>query len=168
MEHHQDTKGNFMGAKVKDWKEYIERRSIPLPMFGCWLWEGCTVKGGYGLAELLGKRMTAHRISYAAFNNGIPDGLDVLHKCDVPSCVNPLHLYDGTDQDNTNDKIERGRFNAGKHEKKDFCKYGHPTTEPWQRTKNRSCMVCCKAVWHKRSVERNINRKQATEALNGN
>ena len=157
-----------MASRTTDWKQYIESRSIPLPMFGCWLWEKYADKAGYGFAGYNGKVIGAHRISYIAFNGDVPSGLDVLHKCDVPSCVNPLHLYAGTDQDNTNDKISRGRFYTGSPEPKKSCKYGHPTTEPWQRTKNRSCLVCCKAVWHKRSVERNIKRKQARKEANGN
>ena len=151
-----------MGSKVTDFREYIESHSIKVPFAGCWIWEGASAgKGGYGICELLGKRWMPHRLSYHAFNAGIPDGLDVLHKCDVPSCVNPLHLYAGTDQDNVRDRVARNRSRKTGNPPAATCKYGHPTTEPGSRTKNRSCLECCKIVWHRRCVERSIRRKEA-------
>ena len=97
-----------MGSRVVDKKAYIEKRSIPVPFSGCWLWTGCVDgKMGYGILELMERRLLAHRVSFEAFNGPIPESLHVLHKCDVPSCVNPNHLYAGTDQDNVNDREAR-------------------------------------------------------------
>jgi len=94
---------------------YIERMSIPEPNSGCWLWLGEVRKDGYGVARFgpwrvkNHGRVFAHRLSWRAHNGDIPAGLHILHKCDVPSCVNPQHLYPGTDRDNHNDKVARGR-----------------------------------------------------------
>lgn len=88
---------------------------IPEPMSGCWLWLGATVNGGYGVLSL-GKRHLlgrAHRLSLEIAGIEIPPGLLVLHRCDTPPCVNPAHLFVGTDADNVADKIRKGRARWG-------------------------------------------------------
>src|SRR5580700_10130404 len=92
--------------------EHILLRSIPVPESGCWLWEGYLTEG-YGRLDLGGQKWLAHRLSYRIFCGEIPAGMLVLHKCDVPCCVNPAHLYVGTDADNTRDKVLRGRHARG-------------------------------------------------------
>ena len=77
---------------------------------GCWLWEGskCNRKG-YGKFWFRGGVKAAHRVSYELYNGAIPDGLHILHSCDVTSCVNPAHLRPGTNAENHREKMERGR-----------------------------------------------------------
>jgi hypothetical protein len=75
----------------------------------CWLWTGPVNNGGYGKFWLSGRTVGAHRLAYTLANGPIPPGLVVRHTCDVPACVNPEHLLVGTQQDNENDKIARGR-----------------------------------------------------------
>ena len=74
-------------------------------------------KGGYGKGTYLGKKMLLHRITYC-FNSGThPDmieGLVVRHKCDNPRCINPKHLEIGTQEDNIQDRVVRGRSNKPK------------------------------------------------------
>ncbi len=82
---------------------------------GCWNWTGkphrkADGKDWYGRFTVNRKCENAHRWSYRFTHGEIPDGLFVLHTCDNPLCVNPSHLYLGTDADNTRDKIERDRF----------------------------------------------------------
>ena len=76
---------------------------------GCWVWLGCKRKEGYGRISVKGRSEATHRMSYTLFNGTIPKGLLVCHKCDNPSCINPEHLFVGTDLDNSKDKIKKGR-----------------------------------------------------------
>lgn len=75
----------------------------------CWNWENTLDPKGYGHISFKGQQILAHRLSYSLFVSDILEDTHVLHKCDNPSCVNPDHLYAGTPQDNSNDKISRGR-----------------------------------------------------------
>lgn len=75
----------------------------------CWIWTGAKNKAGYGLSSLYSRVMGAHRLSYTLFVGEIHDDLWVLHTCDVPSCVNPEHLWLGTTQDNKKDQIQKDR-----------------------------------------------------------
>jgi hypothetical protein len=81
---------------------------------GCWLWKGIKFTGsGYGSIRFLKKHKKIHRISYAVFNKDFDDNLDVLHTCDVPACCNPEHLFLGTQIDNINDAVSKGRHTNG-------------------------------------------------------
>ncbi len=75
----------------------------------CWVWTAWTNHNGYGLFHFGGSSKRVHRISFS-FSNSIPDGMKVLHTCDVRNCVNPEHLFLGTSKDNAQDCIAKGRF----------------------------------------------------------
>lgn len=75
----------------------------------CWLWTGAKNKDGYGQLFVDGIAKSTHRISWEVHHGAIPDGLHVLHKCDNPPCVNPDHLFLGTNQDNVVDRESKGR-----------------------------------------------------------
>lgn len=91
----------------------IESRSCPEPHTGCRLWSGSLHENGYGRVKVGGVKWYAHRAAWVAYRGAIPDGLMVLHSCDVRACVNPGHLYLGTHQDNMNDMTSRGRSAVG-------------------------------------------------------
>lgn len=83
----------------------------------CWEWGGRDVNQyGHGRIRIGPKsagRIGTHRLSFQLFYGPIPKGLQVLHSCDNPRCVNPKHLYVGTPADNMRDKVERGRIPRG-------------------------------------------------------
>lgn len=76
---------------------------------GCWLWGGSTYPSGYGNMGIGQTNYATHRLSWQEFRGPIPDGLWVLHRCDVRPCINPDHLFLGTHRDNTDDMLMKGR-----------------------------------------------------------
>jgi hypothetical protein len=82
----------------------------PVTESGCWIWTGTLHNSGYGRISLTGRKELAHRHSFRLFRGELAVGMQVNHKCDNPLCVNPDHLYAGTQKQNVRDCIDRGRF----------------------------------------------------------
>jgi len=79
----------------------------------CWLWLGPKTPTGYGRMRAFGQDTYAHRVSWVLYNGNIPKNLSVLHYCDNTSCVNPKHLWIGTQDDNLKDMVKKGRSYKG-------------------------------------------------------
>lgn len=82
----------------------------PIPFCGCFVWmRGTFSKNGYGAVHFRGVTRRAHRVAWILNNGEIPKGLKVLHSCDNPPCINPAHLFLGTDSDNMKDRDKKNR-----------------------------------------------------------
>lgn len=79
----------------------------------CWEWQGERNHEGYGRLIVKGRKVSAHRVAWEIMHGPIADGLLVLHNCphgDNPACVNPGHLWLGTQAENMRDKVAKGRL----------------------------------------------------------
>ena len=108
----------------------------------CWMWVGAKSFFGHGIIRFRGGHIGALRLSFSIREN-ISKNLCVLHKCDVPQCVNPKHLYQGTKKQNTIDSVIRNRHHESA---KTHCSHGHEFTQTntYRSNGQRCCRSCNK------------------------
>lgn len=92
----------------KDIQRFWSKVAITDNPDDCWLWTAGTVTG-YGSFGFQGRMRIASRVAWEITNSEIPAGMKVLHTCDNPLCVNPKHLFLGTQLDNMRDMVRKGR-----------------------------------------------------------
>lgn len=90
----------------------LEENSMPVTESGCLIWLG-GVANRYGVTTIRRMREYTHRLAWELVNGKVPAGMSVCHRCDVPLCVNPKHLFLGTQADNTRDRTLKGRSCCG-------------------------------------------------------
>jgi hypothetical protein len=94
----------------------FERMYIPEPNTGCWFWVGGVCPGGYACLRVGsrtdGSRRGArgHVLSFEHYHGPVPTGMEVCHRCDQPSCVNPDHLFAASHRDNMRDAARKKRL----------------------------------------------------------
>lgn len=96
----------LLGASIA---ERLDHYSIPEPNSGCYLWLGRSRVRDYGRLKVAGRNVLAHRLAFEQKHGRIDLGAKVLHRCDNPSCVNPDHLFAGSQIDNIADMVAKGR-----------------------------------------------------------
>lgn len=94
----------FESMRIRFWENVLKQ-----PGDNCWKWLGHFNGGKYPGLWYKGRVHGAHRLSWMIHCGDISDGLMVLHDCDNPECTNPSHLFLGTNQDNIDDKVKKGR-----------------------------------------------------------
>lgn len=100
-------------SDIKRFWDKVDRKAS----YECWEWLGnarCGKSELYGQFWLKGKNATPHRVAYEMEYGDFDKTLHVLHHCDNPICVNPTHLFLGTNEDNVRDKMSKGRWHGGR------------------------------------------------------
>jgi hypothetical protein len=136
---------NIPQLSKKDKERFMIRVVEGMSDDDCWQWTGKKYRTGRGMFFIDRIVYYAPRISYSLFVGKIPAGMLVLHKCDNPNCVNPKHLFTGTQTQNIQDRDSKGR-NRSSHK---FCVNGHEFTHENTRrygpsNKYRMCRTCAK------------------------
>ena len=117
------------------------RSNVRVDGNGCWIWQRCILKSGYGCIRVSGKTRTAHSVAYETFKGPVPAGLEIDHLCRVRACCNPDHLEAVTHQLN----VIRGAGPAAKAAIT-HCPYGHEyTPDNTYRVPGRACKTCALA-----------------------
>lgn len=166
--HSPESRAKVAQARRRHWQirfwEKVEKRGPD----ECWYWKGADRKAAYGQLRVDGKAVLATHLALLLDGRPRPAGLNALHSCDTPGCVNPAHLRWGTQKENSKDCFDRGRAcidglakghaitqAAREKRQKRSCEQCGADCFPnkTQLVKNRNffCSVACSVAWQKRA-----------------
>jgi len=131
-----------LGERIAPVEQRLQDQSILVD--GHLLWGGTLDGDGYGRLHVEGKTPPVHRTVWEIVYGPIPPGIQVNHLCDTPPCIEPEHLYLGTQSDNMYDRVRAGRH---ANSNKTHCPAGHPYSESntYNRPRGgRECRACIK------------------------
>lgn len=143
--------------------KYFNSRYTVDKITGCWNWNRPTDRG-YGIMVISGLKYFAHRISaHLHLGFDIDSHLCICHTCDNPSCVNPEHLFIGTQADNIRDRSNKGK-NKNHNSYKTVCKHGHIFSKENTIISSRGLRICreCNKRRSKETHRRKMERRNAT------
>ena len=156
MSQHPDSE-----AAEKEAKNWFLARVQPDPATGCWLWQGARDHRGYGFFSYRGKKCRASRFSWWHLRGPFDLKLSICHKCDNPPCVNPEHLFPGSQSENMKDAVAKGRCGRAIHKRREYCAKGLHEMTPENSKRaypGRQCRECYNEA-------RRIRKRKGREAL---
>lgn len=146
------------------------------PNSGCWLWDGSCDRKGYGQIRVAssgcGALRYASHISLEIAGRPLTPGMQACHRCDNPYCVNPEHLFPGTQLDNIHDCMAKGRKTnppsalGKRHPERFFCEAGHPLTE--ENTYRYKLQKMCRTCRQARKVSFRLRQAESGLTVRGN
>lgn len=149
-------------------------RLVQIMPSGCWEWTGYRDRDGYGKVRVRAIRsapIAAHRIAYERAKGPVPPGMFVCHACDNPPCCNPDHLWLGTNRENQNDAVAKGRHQGPRKARVGgvtHCIHGHeftPENTYWRKGRGgRTCRACMREM----AAAGYLRRKQSAHTQSRN
>jgi hypothetical protein len=159
----QYTEGQKLCRPIKD--RFMAKVQVNI-VTGCWEWIGARNNHEQGQFVVEHKKVLAYRFSWELHRGKIPEGMYVCHKCDNPPCVNPDHLFLGTQSDNIRDCVSKGRLHNW-NKAKTVCKRGHaftPENTYLIKGVRRACAIC-RRMLTRISAQKRRDKQKAAAAI---
>jgi hypothetical protein len=121
---------------------------------GCWEFSGACNNKGYGTFYIKGVNYKTHRLAYEYYKGSIPENLMVLHDCDNRRCCNPEHLFLGTNKDNVNDRVIKGRSAINNGANNYFASLSHEQANEIRNSSATTSILAAKYMVDRSTIKR--------------